>query len=293
MPLAVLLALVAEAESDPWLAEAFLVCHDIEIAPVEAIERIDRIPDTLLAKLRIERSIWVADCEDVRTVLLHEGWDGSPQPLSIGGRSVWFLVDSISRPEEWDTRARIELWSHHRFERVGCRIPIETWGAAPYVLLPKDDWKPFDAWKDPGGADRMELSKLEELLWAEIRRRTPCVEGHSAGTSNGNFVIEPGGEVTWPTHPNRRIPLHEDEMHSILAAIERGGFFEIPHIPGPSPKASDSGGGRSLAVSGLVGRHWVYVREPPDPKVTKAVNVIWRFDRIWKSIPQRITRFNG
>lgn len=292
MLLVALLALAADPEPVPWLGEAFLACHDIEIARVEAIERIDGIPDTLLAKLRIERSIWVADCEDVRTVLIHEGCDASPQPLSIGDRSVWFLVDWIFRPEEWDASARRELRLNHQFERVVCRIPIETGGQAPHVLLPRDEWKPFVVWNDSGGAGRMELSKLEELLWKEIRQRTPRVEGHDDSSSDREFAIEPDGDVFWPSHPNRRMPLHTDEMNSIFAAVERERFFDLPHILGPSPKSPDSGGGRRLAVSGLAGRHWVYVREPPERNSTKDADAIWRFGRVWQSIPQRITRFN-
>lgn len=270
------------SQSAPWLGDAFLACHDIEIARVEAIERVEGIPEVCLATLRIERSVWVADCKDVRTVLVHDGWDASPGPLGVGDRSVWFLVSGVYRQDEWDRAARLCL-ADRSFERLVCRLPIESANREPRVSLPNQDWDPIDRVPDDF-PQSIGLREFEELLGCEILNRTPRIE------SQGNFVIESGGAVSWERHPHRSMSLAEDEMDSVLAAVERERFFDLPQILGASPCCPDAGGGRSLAVRTFAGRHWVYVRGKPDRNSTRDINACWRFERVWQSIPQRVTR---
>lgn len=84
--------------------------------------------------------------------------------------------------------------------------------------------------------------------------------------------------------------LHQDEMGSILAAVERERFFNLPDAVGASSNFVDAHSKHSLTVRTLAGHHRVILLGEPDKNSTRDIHACWRFERVWQSIPQRVTR---
>ncbi len=282
MLLAALLAFCASDPSLPWLGDAFLASDEIEIARVEASERIEGIPDASIVTLRIERSIWTSGCTEVRTVLVHDDWDASPRPLRLEDRSVWFLVGFASTVDEWDESARVDLLHRkvdRRYENVVCRLPIEVIDDVTRVSLPNQDWKPLNRALGDDPRQLIDLGQFEGLLWKNVRASTPCIEVRGEFTISSNGVVstsygrKPSGVVLAPW-----------ELSWLLSTIDRERFFDLPRAIGKDDGPDMPG--RLLAVRTCEGRHEVVFVGRPDRRSAADVDACGRIERIWDAIPR-------
>lgn len=265
------------------LADWFRDCEHIEIGQIESLEPMGGIEGVRIAELRVERSLWTADCADTWNLLVQDAGHPDGQRLVVGDRSIWFLARMWHHREEFDweaDRALFEIEMHRRLQRVIAWLPLETGHGQTFVVLqssgPTPPSNPTSV-RGRSGRD-ISLESFEADLWREIRRSTPQIE------SKGYLTIERDGTVSFLRQTSSEgMILAPWEMSSLLATIEREGFFELPRSVGIAccPDSTSS----VLAVRSCQGRHEVFLNGKPNQASVRDIDAYGRIRRIWDAIP--------
>jgi hypothetical protein len=256
-------------QTAPALDDLVRACEHVEIGRIESLRPIEGLEGLRIATLRVEESIWTADCADAFEFLVSDD-SSATQGTRIGDLAVWFLADSGFRRDEFDSGARTELNRIRRergLERLVGRLDIERKDGGGLVRL-------------PGSEPSIATGPFEIRLWRAVFETTPRIESPSLGLKigpDGHGSLSQGADT-------EGIVLVPSALRSILATIDQEKFYSLPRMIGDSP-GPDSGGW-SLKVWTWRGHHEVLVAGPPNRRSAEAADAYARMLRIRAALPR-------
>jgi hypothetical protein len=277
------------SQTVPTLDDLVRACEHIEIGRIESLRPIEGLEELRIATLRVERSIWTADCADEFDFLVLPGSNADQRTIVEGDLAIWFLADTGFRWDEFDSAARRALHSirwGHPLERLVGHLTIERSDDRDLVVLP---------WSEPALPGALLVSaklqtrgtprqlvpseRFETWLWRAILENTPQIFSRSL-----DLTIGPDGRGSFSKKETESLVLVPSALRSILATIDRENFYSLPTKVGDSPGPDSNGW--DLTARTWRGQHRVLVAGPPNRNSADDVDAYARMLRIRDSLPR-------
>jgi hypothetical protein len=271
-------------QTAPALDDLVRACEHVEIGRIESLRPIEGLEGLRIATLRVEESIWTADCADAFDFLVTDD-SSATQGIRVGDLAVWFLADSGFQSDPFDSATRKELY-RIRPERLTGRLSLERKDDQTRVVLPwSESAIPEDLRAsarprphgDPGQS--IPSGPFEIWVWREIFKDTPRIRCRTDG-----LVIGPDGHGSITNRETEGLVLVPSALRSILGTIDRENFYSMPRKIGNSPGPDSAGW--ELEVRTWRGHHIVLVAGPPDKRSTADVDAYARIMRIRSVLPR-------
>lgn len=264
-------------QTDATLDDLVRACEHIEIGRIESSRPIEGLDGPRIATVRVERSIWTADCADTFDVLVSDPASAGQRSAVEGDLAIWFLANSpFSR--DFDSSARLELYRirrEHGLEVPIARLALERTGQQTRVVLP---W-PESVLPEDVRESARSCGVFETWLWRRILADTPRIESWTEGLTLG-----PDGHGSFSKNGyTEGLVLVPSALRSILGTIERENFYALPRKIGSSPGPDSNGW--ALSVRSWLGCHEVLVAGSPDPRSAEEVAAYARAMRIRQALP--------